>query len=305
MHLLATQVTQIYDLIDEVSKFDRRDFLIQGDPPILRLRSDPYGVWFSMDGSASGYNLEMQPGSTILRQRDVVLNWRHLLESLKAWLRNVEREQSAIERGIGSSAPAPNWVLKELPPEHARLVAEIEKLQEAERRLRRIAGLLWETGEALNKIVRDAFREIGFVADLTSPGKTFDVTVTLPEGRLLVEVTGIDGQIVKASKKITQVLDAHRHEAQAGDRVCLLVNAYRQTEPQERAELEIVSPEALRLLVGLDAVILSSVDLFKIWKASRSRKDEAAHDAVLKLRTTPPGMFALGSGLDLPSSAAT
>jgi hypothetical protein len=58
-----------------------------------------------------------------------------------------------------------------------------------------MAGLLWETGEPLSRLVCDAFRAMVFEADLTPPGATYDVTVALAHSRLLIEVTGIEGKI--------------------------------------------------------------------------------------------------------------
>jgi hypothetical protein len=47
-----------------------------------------------------------------------------------------------------------------------------------------MAGLLWETGEPLNKLVRDAFREVGIPADVTPSGATYDVAATPEDQRV-------------------------------------------------------------------------------------------------------------------------
>src|ERR1700730_7204876 len=111
---------------------------------------------------------------------------------------------------------------------------------------------------------------MGFTAEMTKPGETYDVDVVLGPGRLLVEVTGIEGQITKGSKKIAQVLAALQKKAQAGDRVCIAVNAYRNHRLSERARLEVMTREAGELLQRLNAFVHTTSDLFNVWKLSLS-----------------------------------
>jgi hypothetical protein len=108
----------------------------------------------------------------------------------------------------------------------------------------------------------------------------------------LIEVTGIEGQVTKKSKKIAQVLDALRTEAAENDRVCLALNAYRTKPPSERAQREIVSGDALALLEGLKAPIFTTSDLFDLWKVSREAPDRA-RAAVQGLYTGRAGIVRL------------
>jgi len=85
--------------------------------------------------------------------------------------------------------------------------------------------------------------------------------------RLLIEVTGIEGQITKASKKIAQVLDTLWTEAKEHDRVVVAVNAYRDKPPAERERLEVATSDAMALLTKLDAVVNTTTDLFRVWRA--------------------------------------
>lgn len=278
MNLLPTQVSQIFAVIDD-SPFERHEVII--DPadgnPILRFTANPYQTWFSIHGRGP-FDLRMSPGERVHEEKTPVLNWEELLTWVAKWLRNIKRELIAAERIGSPSATTPDWALKELPAEYEQTVREIATLQETERRLRRMAGLLWETGEPLNKLVRDAFRDIGFDADLTAAAATYDVMVKLPNRRLLIEVTGIEGQVNKGSKKIAQVLNVQQTEAKVGDRACVAVNAYRDRHPTERDKLELVTPDALALLIGLDAVVFTTSDLFRLWKLSRTDADRSRQE---------------------------
>jgi len=111
-------------------------------------------------------------------------------------------------------------------------------------------------------------------------------------GRLLIEVTGIEGQINKGSKKIAQVLDAQQREAKSDDRVCVAVNAYRDQPIAERAKLESFTPDAIKLLTRLNAVVFTTTDLFRVWKLSLTDK-VAAQRALLKLFDATAGFVNL------------
>lgn len=151
--------------------------------------------------------------------------------------------------------------------------------------------LLWGTGDPLAKVVRDVFREAGLAADLTTPGATYDITVTLPEGRrLLIEVTGIDGQINKGSKKIGQVFDTAQSVAQDGDRVVIAVNAYRDKPVGDRKGLKILTPEAGRLLAKLDAVVVTTSALFDVWKLTLDEPPRALEELV-RIHGAPAGLM--------------
>ena len=78
---------------------------------------------------------------------------------------------------------------------------EMEVLAERSRRLARMAGLLHLSGDPLERLVRDAFNDMGLPAQATKPGDTYDVAVKIGDARLLIEVTGIDGSINKGSRR--------------------------------------------------------------------------------------------------------
>ena len=256
----------------------------------VRLLERQESVWFSIQPLQRSFETKWSPGKEYRLEGESCRHWGAVRDRMHTWLEFVNRELAAAARIEGESGvQAPAWALEHLPPDYADAVRQIAELQERERRLRRMSGLLWETGEPLNRLVRDAFREIGFPAETTAPGATFDVVVSLSVGRLLVEVTGIDGAVNKASKKIAQVLNAKQSVAADGDRVCIAVNAHRTAPIEERKGREIVTRDALGLLVGLDAVVFTTSDLYRIWLLARTAP-EAARSQVEAIRTARAGI---------------
>jgi hypothetical protein len=242
------------------------------------------------DKSIRGYSIRAAPGGSYHQEVRWVATWEELTGEFKQWLSNLERERRVMNL-ISDSGQTPDWLPKHLPPRIEAIREEMTRLDEESRRLLRFFALLWQTGQALNDAVRDTFHALGFSADLTDPGKTYDVSVELGQGgRLLIEVTGIEGSVHKASNKIAQVLQAVTQEAGVGDRVVLAVNAYRKKPPTERAALEIATREATDLLVGMKAVIVTTITLHAIWELSINDKD-AARSQIEALYAGPPGIF--------------
>ncbi len=297
-HLMPTQVNDLFSLVDQ-TRFERNQFTLDTafSSPIVRFIEAPAQTTFQMlDHSADGsiYQVRYSPGNTMLVETGYAHHWSGVLDQFRSWLRFIERELVATERRGGAGVATPEWALNELPDGFNQIRKEIAELQEKERRLRRMAGLLFETGDALTRLVRDTFRGIGFQADITEPGRTYDVTVEIGTFRLLVEVTGIEGQINKQSKKINQVLAALQEGLKPTERVCVAVNACRDRPIADRHDA-VVTPEALSLLSGLNAVVFTTTDLFEMWKLSLS-DPHRAKAAIERLPNAPAGIYRLSDG---------
>jgi hypothetical protein len=184
----------------------------------------------------------------------------------------------------------PDWADAEMPPSYGAALEDAKRSIGEVKELRTIAGLLWATGEDLEVAVRDAFRDIGYTAQRTAKGTTYDVTVELaPSKRFLVEVTGVEGMLKKDSNKIGQALAAQQ-VAQAGDRILIALNAHRETPVKKRAGLEPVSREALDLLTRLNVSVIETSHLFEIWKA-HTTDSALATTRVGDLYSAPGGLF--------------
>ena len=142
MELLPTQVNQILAVVD-ASPFERHELII--DPadgnPILRFAANRSEMWFVIHGREP-YDLRMVPGQRVHEEKTPAASWEEVIEWIERWLRNVKRELGAAERMGSPSTTTPNWALTQLPGEYEEVVREIDRLQQVERRLRRMAGLL-------------------------------------------------------------------------------------------------------------------------------------------------------------------
>ena len=290
MSILASQKNELLVQIEETA-FDSHAF--EFDLVKIETVIKFGGLFFKIRVKRpSVYTLHRCPGRSQVGETIEVNGWPAVVDEFKFWLSFISREMTAIERR-GADTVAPEWVLNGLPQEYHEVTSALKTLQETERRWQRMAQLLWQTGEPLNIVVRDAFRDIGYQSELTAPRATYDVTVTLPTGRLLIEVTGIEGQINKGSKKIAQVVQTQQTEAKDGDRVCVAVNAYRLQLPAERDSRDIVTNDALRILSRLDAVLFTTGDLFNVWLASKADAS-TAQDQIQQLLSVNAGVIRLG-----------
>jgi len=237
-----------------------------------------------------GYKVVRLPGERRVEETHWVPDWSGVVRSFSEWLSHLARELRA-EDLVPDSAGAPEWLDAESPKRTIEIKEEIRRLRDEARTIAKITNLLWQTGKALNEAVRDAFRQIGYRAELTAPGATYDVTVDLDTSRrLLIEVTGIEDLVRKSSNKIGQVLQTKTKEANAGDRVVLAINAHRLTPLADRAQLEIVTPDALQLLTGLTAVTVSTVTFYRMWELAQT-DSAAAKQLIEDLFAAPAGVF--------------
>jgi hypothetical protein len=263
---------------------------------VWRYRPDPYRYAIvinesarnTVQGTKRGFKVTISPGTEHHEEAVWVPEWLQVVECFTTWLRNLERELRAAELR-GETGNAPDWLTARLPVRMLAIRTEIRKLRDEASQLGKIAGLLWQTGLPLNESVRDALRQVGFDAELTPTAATYDVTVGLGQNRrLLLEVTGIDGGIAKSSSKIAQILQTTTKEAREGDRVVLAVNAFRQVSPEKRDK--IITKDALDLVLGMKASIITTVWLYGVWELAASDPD-AAKRRVHDLYDAPPQIF--------------
>ena len=113
-----------------------------------------------------------------------------------------------------------------MPQRHVDIVAEIARLQAETEQIESLGCLLWQAGRPLEEAVRDVFLAVGLQAELTPAEPTCDVLVGLGDGkRLLVSVTGTEGNVTNKSTKIKQVFQADQ-ELSDGDRVVFVGNVH-------------------------------------------------------------------------------
>jgi hypothetical protein len=292
MYLLPTQKDQLREIV-EGHRWPRSDFTVDessGNPAVSIGR----GTWraqFKISGGPENYDLWYSPGPSAHEERVGVSGWSAVIQYFTQWLGYARRELTAFE-GAPPDATPPDWVPAQLPAEYQELQAKRATIEARLTTIDEMAALLWQQSDPLTRAVVRVFQAAGFDAALTASGATYDVTVTASgvDGRLLIEVRGVDGAVNKSSRKIGQILDAVQHEQQGKDRVILALNAHRTAPPEDRQKLEVVTADALRLLSRLDAVILPTPILFKVWLTAE-RDQHAAATELRRLWTEPAGIF--------------
>jgi hypothetical protein len=263
----------------------------QNNSHILRLKNETDKA-FTIGGDAGLYELNMSPGPAQALSVTQTQDWNGVLETVRTWAGYVKRERMARERlEYGGVPQRPDWLSSELPPEYQKALDQISALQATADAELRLAELLWQTGEPLNRRVIAAFNDLGFKTEGTAPGETYDVTVILPTGRLLIEVTGLEGQVKKASGKISQLFQVQQSELQAGDRACLAINAFRDKPINQRTD-NILTADALNLVIMLQSIAFSTVDLYRLVMTARSNPNRT-REIVEGLLTAPAGIATL------------
>lgn len=184
----------------------------------------------------------------------------------------------------------PAWVADELPPKYAELANRIAAIQQEAHQFEKVAAVLWQTGAPLKTAVHDVFVAMGFEAELQPPGASHDVTVPLEGGaRLLVEVVADTQGLTRKSPEIAQVLRALQEDAKDRDRVVLVSNAHPDVPRSSRRD-EPVAPDALRLIQGMGANLVSSSVLYGLWRYSLD-DPKGARESILKLHAQDGGLF--------------
>jgi len=101
-------------------------------------------------------------------------------------------------------------------------------------------------------------------------------------------VTGTESSVQKKSPKIGQVLAA-KQIAEEGDRVLLAVNTFRKTSIAGRASQPVATPDALRLLVDLNVVVVPTPLLLPVWSLASTDQDTGKRK-LEALHTAKPGI---------------
>ena len=189
-----------------------------------------------------------------------------------------------------SSYSQPDWVASEMPPRYIEIAGRLAVLRQEAREFERVGEVLWQTGSALTRAIRDLFTALQFETELTSRGTNYDLSVRTEGGRrLLVEVIGSPVAITKKSPEIAKALRAMQEDAGEKDRVVIVANAYCEKPPAARKE-DPVAPDALRLIQGLGANFVTTATLFGIWRYSLQNLQEA-RKSVMNLQELDGGVF--------------
>jgi hypothetical protein len=163
-------------------------------------------------------------------------------------------------------AQTPDWLAAEMPPGYQNRLAEIQRLSADLYGMERFGRLLWEIGEPLNEAVSDVFATLKYDVE-PDPAGPPQITVRLdPRRRLLVNVSEIDGTVLKKNADLAQVFQMLHQVAGENDRVVLVANSDRGTHPADRPEP--ITADALSFLRRMGANFVTAPTLFKLWMLS-------------------------------------
>lgn len=182
------------------------------------------------------------------------------------------RDRESVLTSTREDRPAavdeqPAWVAAELPPEYGEIARKIANLRHEARKYERFADVLWCKGQPLKLGVRDVFAALEFKTDLSDETANYDLAVELePQRRLLVEVLAGVSPLDKRSPDIARALRAIQ-EAGPGDRVVFAANIPCDKPVAMRQEVP-AAPDALRLIQGLGANLVTTATLFGFWRYS-------------------------------------
>jgi hypothetical protein len=214
--------------------------------------------------------------------------WLYVLPAHAPWRAEevaAETLSAFLDRSAG--APTPAWLDAALLPATPEEDAELAELDEAERHieerrpvvearrgaLRRVSGLLYETGAALERVVAEALSELGVA--LSEPIGNEEYLALHDRILSVVEVKGnsksASGSDYRACMDHALMLTTSGTDA----RGILVVNAWRTSPPDERREWfpdNVVSTARAQRTVAL----VRSIDLYEAVLAQRRDDDVAA-----------------------------
>ncbi len=190
--------------------------------------------------------------------------------------RYYERAQRHVPVG-----DAPQWIEPYLVPHAKALTNKIKKLTDEKTKYDRIAHVLYGTGDELESSVALLLEQLGLDIEPQRKGANIDLKAKHPKLGIgfAVEVTGTKGTIQKDSKKIAQALQYQMDRGgtpEEKDRLIIVANTQYHLDPKERTR-ESFSPNAVGLLSSIEALLITTVQLYEQWRqvheGNRSAED--------------------------------
>lgn len=166
----------------------------------------------------------------------------------------------------------PEWVHKYRVDRHKHIPDEIERLKNEEECFDRICYLLYGKDYRLEEEVKLVFEEIGMDVKKSHRGESIDLICSLEDLSLefFIEVTGTNHSINIESKKVGQVVDFKTKYP--NKKVILLANTFCNLDLLERIKRDSFAEKVRNALTRLDILMLTTVDLYFLWKYVYEKK---------------------------------
>lgn len=185
--------------------------------------------------------------------------------------------QGGLNRADKTQLP-PDWLHKykteqelDLEKEIGELEERLEQNRDELERFNQIDLLLYGTGSALENAVQRTLEEMSFDVQKTEKGATIDFKVKIDSAKFAIEVTGVDGEILKDNKKFGQIL-SYLPNKEDDEKIILLANTHRMTDLTERSKKESFTLPVQKLAKDNHFCLMTTADLFLIWKDSLNGK---------------------------------
>jgi hypothetical protein len=201
--------------------------------------------------------------------------------------------KSAYEQNLQRThraEPTPEWLVNrktkqelDLENQITELEIKLEQKKTEHRRFDDIDLLLYGTGTELEDAVQRCLEELSFDVQKTEKGATIDFNAKTDFAKFAIEVTGVNGEILKDNKKFAQILQ-YLPNKDDDEKIVLLANTYRQIDDNERAGKENFTKPVQRIAVDNRFCLMTTLDLFLIWKDFLNAK--SPEKAIAKIFST-------------------
>ncbi len=159
----------------------------------------------------------------------------------------------------------PSWTEEVKFDKLKELESQVRQANEEIQQLREYLPLLYASGDILVQAAIKALQYLGLKAQPTEKGYTVDILAqTEDEARKFgFEVTGTNGSIKKASKKVGQVFEFERIK-ESSQKTVLIANTHNETPILERQAQEDFTQNVVNLLTPHHILLMTGWNLYRM-----------------------------------------
>lgn len=158
-------------------------------------------------------------------------------------------------------AEVPIWIGELSTKEEEKLLKQQKEIEKKIQKRTKFKRLLYEKGTALQKLVGDVFKELGFEVERLSNDSYADLEIALNGKIGAIEVTGSEGSV--DLRKARQLLNYYINQKEIEKRDVkgiLVVNHYQKQPPKERGD--VATEDVINLANTYNFCILSTTELY-------------------------------------------
>lgn len=181
-----------------------------------------------------------------------------------------------VQKKIFDPSDKPDWVIKYQTEEHLKIEEEVAKLNANKEKYEKIVALLYGQNEPLEEFVATTLEDIGLTVESKQKGYSIDLVACYDDKyRFIFEITGKTDKI-KQQDKVDQILQYRALREKEGtltnEKMILIANTYAHLDLEERKDKINFTPHALSLYPSIETTVMTTVDLYFLWKAVKENK---------------------------------